>query len=76
VVKLAIELSEAESQLSKLVQEVGDGMEIVITRNGEPIARIVPVLPTTQDRVPGSAKGLFTVPEDFDAPLEDFREYM
>ena len=28
------------------------------------------------DRVPGSAKGLFTVPEDFDAPLEDFREYM
>lgn len=26
-------------------------------------------------RVPGSAKGQFTVPEDFDAPVEDFREY-
>ncbi len=28
------------------------------------------------DRIPGSAKGLFTVPDDFDDPIEDFREYM
>jgi hypothetical protein len=28
------------------------------------------------DRVPGSAKGLFTVRDDFDDPIEDFREYM
>jgi len=28
------------------------------------------------DRVPGSAKGMFTVPDDFDAPIADFRDYM
>lgn len=32
--------------------------------------------PVPQKRVPGSAKGLVTVPDDFDAPLEDFRDYL
>ncbi len=31
--------------------------------------------PAPQKRVPGSAKGLLTVPDDFDAPIEDFRDY-
>ena len=73
----AVELAQAEGRLASLIQEVGIGAEVVITRNGQPIARIVAA--TTEsgpDRVPGSAKGLFTVPDDFDAPIEDFREYM
>jgi antitoxin (DNA-binding transcriptional repressor) of toxin-antitoxin stability system len=49
---------------------------VVITRNGEPVARLVPPSGPLPDRVPGSAKGLFTVPDDFDEPLEDFRDYM
>ncbi|HEX2092604.1 MAG TPA: type II toxin-antitoxin system prevent-host-death family antitoxin [Longimicrobiaceae bacterium] len=74
--KLAVEL-QAESQLARLVEEVDAGAEVVITRNGQPVARIVPAVEETgPDRTPGSAKGLFTVPDDFDAPIEDFREYM
>jgi prevent-host-death family protein len=77
VVKLAVELSEAESHLSELIAKLGSGTEILITRHGLPLARLVPAADGTPraDRVPGSAKGLFRVPDDFDAPLEDFREY-
>lgn len=75
MVKLAVELSEAETSLAELVQKLGSGTEILITRDGLPVARLVPAGEAEPDRVPGSAKGLFTVPDDFDAPLEDFREY-
>ena len=75
MVKFAIELSQVEARLARLIEEVDAGAEVVITRNGEPVARLVPPGPLP-DRVPGSAKGLFVVPDDFDEPLEDFREYM
>jgi prevent-host-death family protein len=72
-----VELHEAETKLEKLVEEAGAGEEVVITRGGKPVARLVaPSSESDGDRVPGSAKGLFTVPDDFDAPLDDFREYM
>jgi prevent-host-death family protein len=73
----AVELAQAGAQLDKLVQEVDAGAEVVITRDGRPVARLVAAtadMPT--ERVPGSAKGMFTVPDDFDAPLEDFSDYM
>jgi prevent-host-death family protein len=76
VVKLAVDLKQAEADLEKLVREVGAGAEVLITRNGQPIARLVPVTGVASDRVPGSAKGLFEVPDDFDEPLDDFRDYM
>ncbi|MET0399292.1 MAG: DUF2281 domain-containing protein [Longimicrobiaceae bacterium] len=75
MVKLAVELAEAETSLAELVQKLGAGTEILITRDGFPVARLVPAGEAEPDRVPGTAKGLFTVPRDFDAPLEDFGEY-
>jgi prevent-host-death family protein len=77
VVKLAVELADVRAQLERLIQEVESGAEVLITHNGQPVARLVaPGEATPPDRVPGSAKGLFTVPDDFDAPLDDFRDYM
>jgi prevent-host-death family protein len=74
---LAVELEQAGPQLAKLVEEVGAGAEVVITQHGQPVARIVgPAAEATPNRVPGSAKGRLVVPDDFDAPVEDFREYM
>jgi antitoxin (DNA-binding transcriptional repressor) of toxin-antitoxin stability system len=72
---LTIELDQAGVQLGKLVQAVCGGAEVVITRDGQAVARLVPHEHVAPDRVPGSAKGLFVVPDDFDAPLEDFSEY-
>lgn len=71
-----IELSQIGAELAHLVREAGTGGEVLITEEGRPVARLVPVTRDCPDRQPGSARGLFTVPDDFDAPLEDFRDYM
>jgi prevent-host-death family protein len=76
VARSTVELSLAGIQLAKLIEEVKGGVEIVITCEGQPVARLLPAVDVPADRVPGSAKGLFKVPDDFDAPLEDFREHM
>jgi len=59
---------EAKTHLSSLLRRVSAGEEIVIARGGEPIARLVPVH-AWERRVLGRDRGVFEVPEDFDAPL-------
>jgi len=51
------------SLLSKLIQLYARGEEVVITIAGRPVAR------PKKERVPGDARGLFVVPEDFNDPL-------
>ena len=62
---------EAKTQLSRLLKRVAAGEEIVIARAGKPLAKLVPCEPPLDERVAGSARGLFRVPDDFDAPLSD-----
>lgn len=71
-----IELDKAKAQLDVLLQTALDGEEILITHNEEPVLRLVPIRKSSHRRKAGSAKGLLTITEDFDEPLEDFREYM
>ncbi len=59
---------EAKTHLSQLLQRVAAGEEIIIARGGKPVARLVPFA-TPQARALGRDRGLFAVPEDFDAPL-------
>ncbi|MDX2198112.1 MAG: type II toxin-antitoxin system prevent-host-death family antitoxin [Phycisphaerae bacterium] len=78
---MTISLEQAQLQLAKLLDQVAAGEEMVITRDGRPIARLIPEHGANgqrkRDRVPGSARGIIThITPDFDAPLEDFREYM
>jgi prevent-host-death family protein len=75
VAKSEVEIAQAGIRLANLIEEAKSGVEIVITCEGQPVARLLPVLAAPPDRVPGSAKGLFTVPDNFYAPLEDFREH-
>jgi antitoxin (DNA-binding transcriptional repressor) of toxin-antitoxin stability system len=44
---------------------------VIIARAGQPIARLSPLPAKRGKRVPGSAKGMFTMTDDFDAPLPD-----
>ena len=71
-----IELDKAKAQLETIIQTALDGEEVVITRNDEPVLKLVRVLKSNARRKAGSAKGMITIAEDFDEPLEDFREYM
>ena len=59
-----VNIHEAKTHLSRLLQEVAEGGEVVIARAGEPIARLVPV--QRAEREFGAAAGLIEVPDDFD----------
>ncbi|HEY5855164.1 MAG TPA: type II toxin-antitoxin system Phd/YefM family antitoxin [Aldersonia sp.] len=63
-----ISVQEAKTTLAALLRRVAAGEEITITSSGRPVARLVPARPTA-DRELGCDRGLFEVPEDFDAPL-------
>lgn len=61
---------EAKTRLSQLLRLVDAGQEIEILRGGEPVAKIVPIREKAK-RSLGTDIGVFTIPEDFDAPLPD-----
>ncbi len=65
-----VNMLEAKSSLSRLVEDVemGRESEIIIARGGRPVARLVPLEPATpvEQRI-GIAKGAFEVPDDIDA---------
>jgi len=73
-----VTLEEAQSKLPELIHQLAPGEELVITENEQPVARLVPEASIERKpRQPGSMRGtvLYMAP-DFDAPLEDFKEYM
>jgi prevent-host-death family protein len=66
----SVGVHEAKTNLSRLLERVTAGEEIVITRRGEEVARLVPAA-TGGGRKLGMDRGRFAVPDDFDAPLPD-----
>ena len=67
-----VNVHEAKTHLSALLQRVEGGEEIVIARSGQPVAKLVPIPPTpTEPRTPGWWKGKIVMSDDFDAPLPD-----
>ena len=62
-------IHEAMSQLSKLVEMAMEGEEVIIAKAGKPVAKLVPLTRRPKNRVLGSARGEFTVPDDFNDPL-------
>lgn len=63
-------MHEAKTTLSALLRRVAAGEDVVITRSGEPVAKIVAVCPQ-RTRTLGVDVGKVHVPEDFDAPLDE-----
>jgi prevent-host-death family protein len=66
-----VNIYEAKSKLSKLINQVIAGEEVIVAKSGKPVAKIVPFDKPTQNRKPGSAKGKLILSDDFDAPLPD-----
>ncbi|MBD2667168.1 type II toxin-antitoxin system Phd/YefM family antitoxin [Richelia sinica] len=71
-----ITINKASQHLSDLVEAALKGEEIIIMKDNQSAVKLIPVLPVKQRRKPGSAKGMVTMSDDFDEPLEDFQEYM
>ena len=65
----AYNVHEAKSSLSKLLERVEEGEEVIIARHGTPVAKLVPVV--RKKRVLGSMRGLVKLDEGWDAPIDD-----
>jgi antitoxin (DNA-binding transcriptional repressor) of toxin-antitoxin stability system len=70
-----VDVNEAQTRLSDLIGEVAEGREVVISRADGAAVRLVPVTPEIARPRFGSARGFFTMADDFEAPLEDLAPY-
>lgn len=65
-----VNVHEAKTHLSRLLERVAHGEEVTIAKAGRPVARLVPINPSCQRRLGGDA-GRVVVSDDFDDPLPD-----
>ena len=70
----AVNVHEAKTHLSRLLERVEAGEEITLARAGRPVARLVPYRARLEPRKPGIWKGQVVIGPDFDAPLPEFDE--
>ena len=66
-----VNVGDAKTHFSKLLDRVAGGEEVVIAKAGEPVARLVPYGPAEATRKLGLLAGKMKVPDDFDAPPND-----
>jgi prevent-host-death family protein len=66
---MEVNIHEAKTHLSKLLARVSLGEEVIIAKAGKPVAKLVSVGEKPKTRVLDSAKGEFSVPDDFNDPL-------
>jgi antitoxin (DNA-binding transcriptional repressor) of toxin-antitoxin stability system len=71
-----IKLDEARTRLIDLIDAAIKGDDVFILKDDQQAVQLVPVEPPVRHPQFGSARGLVSMADDFDAPLEDFGEYM
>ena len=71
-----VDINQAKKRLPELVEKTISGDEIIITKAGQPIAKLIGIPKRDKKRQFGTAKGLIKISDDFDKPLEDLQEYM
>lgn len=66
-----VNIHEAKTHLSRIVEQVAAGREVIIAKAGRQMARLVPLEAAAQPKKLGGLKGHIRVPDDFNAPLDD-----
>jgi prevent-host-death family protein len=66
-----INIHEAKTHLSKIVDDVAAGAEVIIAKAGKPMARLSPIKAATRPKKFGLLKGKLKIPDDFNSPLDD-----
>lgn len=67
-----VNIHDAKTQLSKLLEQVQAGEDVVIAKSGTPIVRLVPYAPPKRKIAPpGAMEGEIWISDDFDAPLNE-----
>ena len=70
-----VNIHEAKTNLSKLIDKVLKGESVIISKSNKPVVKLVLVDEMKNKRCLGTAKGLINISDDFDAPLDEFKEY-
>lgn len=74
---IQVNIHEAKTQLSKLIQAAINGQEVIIAKGNKPVVRLDALPEARKGRNVGGAKGLIlAMADDFNAPLDDFKDYM
>lgn len=73
---MQVSLVEAAANLNDLVEAAINGEEVILLNGDRPAIKLTPIQLVKPNRKPGSAKGLIWMSDDFDEPLEEFKEYM
>jgi prevent-host-death family protein len=71
-----VSLPEAQATLPDLVEQLKPGEEVIITRNQQPVAKLIPIPSDKPRPVFGSCRGKLTVVAEDEEHLRDFSEYM
>jgi prevent-host-death family protein len=71
---MTVTIHEAKTHLSRLIQKVLEGEEVIIAKGSRPVA-VLHKADAAQERQSGLNRGKITIAEDFDAPIADFAEY-
>ena len=67
-------ISQAKAQLSALLEEVQKGNEVILSKAGKPIAKLIPYSGPASPRVPGAMEGEIWIAPDFDSLPPDMAE--
>jgi prevent-host-death family protein len=70
-----VNIHEAKTNLSKLIEKVLKGESVVISKSNKPLVKLVLVDEIVTKRTVGSAKGIIKISNDFDEPIDDFKGY-
>ena len=66
-----INIHEAKTHLSKIIDDVAAGQEVIIAKAGKPMARLAPLTGVARPKKLGLLKGKLEVPDDFNKPLSE-----
>jgi len=69
-----VNIHTAKAHLSELIKKALLGEEVIIARDNKPIVKIVPIDPPGKRQI-GLSKGLIEISDDFNEPLDDFKDY-
>lgn len=73
---VTVTIEEAQAKLPELIRGLLHGEEVLITRNQQPVAQLIPPPATKPQPVFGSCKDMLTIVAEDEEHLEDFKEYM
>ena len=72
-----IDITQALTEISELIEKAVDGEEIMIAKNNQPLVKLVSLQPLPKrPSLFGSDRDLISIADNFDEPLEDFKDYM